>query len=104
MGEGDAGCDSVSPRSKDRRLAQVRKFSKYLKRGLLKHIVCKVEANEPGDVATQRLMNVAEELLQGGPIAGLGKKHEQCLIARFDLLRLHALKRRRGVKKVRFSR
>jgi hypothetical protein len=90
MGKGDSGGNAVGPWAKDRRLAQVRKLAKDLKRGLLKDIVCQGGANKPGDVASQRRVNVAEELLQCGPIAGPGEKDEHGLIGRLEFLRLHA--------------
>jgi len=35
-------------------------------------------------------MDVAEELLQRGPVAGLGEEDEEGLIGRLGLLRVHA--------------
>jgi hypothetical protein len=35
-------------------------------------------------------MNVAEELFECGPVAGLGEKDEEGLIGRLELLGVHA--------------
>ena len=90
MGEGNAGGDPVNPGAKDGGLAKERQLAKDLKRGLLKDIVGEVGADEAGDVAAQGCMDVAEELLQRGPVAGLGEKDEEGLIGRLGLLQVHA--------------
>jgi hypothetical protein len=90
VGEGNAGGYAVGPWPKDGWLAQKMKLAKDLDRGLLKDIVGEVKTDEPGDVTTQRSMNVVEELFHRSPVAGLGKKDEQGLVWRLGLLRVHA--------------
>lgn len=74
--EGDARGYSKGPWAKDGRLAKEMKLAKDLQRGLLKDIVGEGRSNKAGDVAAQRRMNIAEELFQGDPVAGLGEKDE----------------------------
>ena len=90
LGEGDARGDAVGPRTKDGGLAEKRQLAKDLERGLLKDIVGEVGTDEAGDVAAQGCMDVAEELLQRGPVAGLGEEDEEGLIGRLGLLLVHA--------------
>jgi len=90
LGEGDAGGDAVGPGTKDGGLAQERKLAKDLKSGLLNDVVGEVGTDEAGDVAAQGCMDVSEELLQRGPVAGLGEEDEEGLIGRLGLLLVHA--------------
>lgn len=102
VGEGNAGGDPVNPGAKDGGLAKERQLAKDLKRGLLKDVVGEVDAGEPGDVAAQRRVYVAEELFQRGAVTGLGEKDEDGLVGRLKLLRTHAQERSWGWEKVRF--
>ena len=56
----------------------------------MKDIVGEVWTDEAGDVAAQRCMDVAEELLQRRPVAGLCEKDEEGLVGRLMLLGVHA--------------
>ena len=90
LGEGNARGDPEGPWAKHGGLAKERKLAEYLEGRLLKDIVGKGSADETGDVAAQRRMNVTEELFQGGPVAGLGEKDEEGLVGRWKLRRAHA--------------
>jgi hypothetical protein len=88
--EGNARGYAECPWAKDGGLAKEWKLAEDLERSLLKDVVGKGGADETGDIAAQRRMNLMEELLQGGPVAGLGEEDEEGLAGRGKLLQVHA--------------
>ena len=88
--EGDARGYPEGPRAEDGGLAKERELAEDLERSFLKDVVGEFGAGEPRDVAAQGRMHVAEELLQRGPVAGLGEEHEEGLVGRWRLHRVHA--------------
>jgi hypothetical protein len=69
-------------------------------RGLKLSALCKRIGNR-FDVIPGASECICGGLLQRGPVAGLGEKDEEGLIGRLGLLRVHALEREWGCRKVR---
>jgi len=86
MREGNARGDPEGPGAEDGGLTQQRELAEDLQRGLLEDVVGEGGAGQTGDVTAQRRIGLTEELLQGGPVAGLGEQDEQGLVARRGLL------------------
>ena len=80
VADGDARGDTESPGMEDSGLAQEAQLTENLDGSLLENVVGEIGASQARDVAAQRRMAVAEELLQGSPIAGLGEEHEKSLV------------------------
>ncbi len=88
MREGDTRGDSERPGTEDGRLAQEWELAEDLDRCFLEDVVGEFGSGEAGDVAAQRGVGFAEELLEGSPVAGLGEQDQERLAGRFRLLRV----------------